>query len=52
MSFKIFRELDNGELVEVATFGDSEKAEAMVRTLKEHWPAVYLIAETKSDQSE
>jgi hypothetical protein len=52
MAFKVFRELDNGELLDVATHRDMEKAEALVQALKEHWPGVYLIKEIENDESE
>ncbi|HXX00676.1 MAG TPA: hypothetical protein VEJ00_05635 [Candidatus Acidoferrales bacterium] len=52
MSFKILRELENGELLEVANHGDFEKAEALVRALNEHWPGVYLIREIENEESE
>ncbi len=50
MAFKVQRELENGELLDVATHGDREGAEALVRALKEHWPGVYLIKEIESDE--
>lgn len=52
MAFKVQRELDNGELLDVATHGDMEKAEALVRALKEHWPGAYLIKEIEKEESE
>jgi len=52
MAFKIFRELENGEVLEVATHGVLEKAEALVQALKEHWPGIYVIREIENDKSE
>jgi len=52
MAFKVFRELDNGDLVHVATHNDVEEAEALVQALKEHWPGVYMIREVQNDESE
>ena len=49
MVFKVLRELENGELQEVATHGNLEKAEALVQALKEYWPGVYLIREIEND---
>jgi len=45
MAYKVQRELEDGELVEVTTRADLEKAEVLVRALKEHWPGVYRITE-------
>lgn len=45
VAYKVQRELEDGELVEVTTRADLEKAEVLVRALKEHWPGVYRITE-------
>lgn len=49
MAFKVQRELENGELLDVSTHDDLEKAEALVRALKEHWPGIYVVRESDEE---
>ena len=50
MAYRIFRELDNGELVDIANHSNLESAEAFVDVLREHWPGVYLIREVEDSE--
>jgi len=51
MVFKILRELDSEEMLEIATHRDLDAAKALVKALKEHWPGIYLIKEIESEDS-
>jgi hypothetical protein len=41
--YRVFRQLENGELVHVASRGEREKAAQLVESLKELWPGEYEV---------
>lgn len=51
MEYVIYRELDNKELVRIATRETLADAEHLVKCLRELWPAIYPIrpAEKKAE---
>jgi hypothetical protein len=47
-TYKILRELGNGELLLVATHDELTQAEQLKESLNRHWPGNYSIRETVS----
>ncbi len=47
--FTIFRRVEGGELLEVATADTREQAEKLVKSLNKLWPTEYVIEEAKPD---
>jgi hypothetical protein len=41
--YRVFRQLENGELVHVASRGEREKAAQLVESLKVLWPGEYEV---------
>jgi hypothetical protein len=48
MAYKIFRKLETGELLLVASFDDLDQAKQLVESLNEHWPADYSVQDSVS----
>ena len=50
MRYDIFRKIDDGEKLLVASRSNLEAAQDLVRGLNEHWPAEYTILEHLASQ--
>ena len=48
MSYTIFRKLETGELLRVATREDLTEAERLAQALDEYWPADYSVLDSWS----
>jgi hypothetical protein len=47
MPFTVLRKDRHDELVQVATTDDREAAEKLARSMKQLWPAEYVVQESK-----
>jgi hypothetical protein len=48
MTYTIFRRLETGELLRVATRDDLSEAEQLAQSLHEFWPADYSVLDSRS----
>ena len=48
MTYTIFRKLETGELLRVATRDDLREAEQLAQSLHEYWPAEYSVLDRQS----
>ena len=48
MSYTIFRKLETGELLRVATRDDLREAKQLAQSLHEYWPAEYPVLDAQS----
>jgi hypothetical protein len=48
MAYKIFRKLETGELLLLASFDDLDQAKELVQSLNEHWPGDYSVQDSVS----
>ena len=48
MSYTVFRKLETGELLQVATRDDLREAERLAQALDQYWPADYPVLDAPS----
>ncbi len=45
--YSVFKQLENGEFVNVATRDEREQAVQLVEALKAHWPGDYIVQDSE-----
>ena len=46
MIYKVFRKLETGELLPLASFEDLDRAKQLIASLEEHWPGDYFVMDS------
>jgi hypothetical protein len=49
MIYKVFRKLETGELLVLASFEDLDRAKQLIASLEEHWPGDYFVRDSLSN---
>lgn len=47
--YKVFRQLGNGEFVQVASREELEQAVQLVEELNDHWPGEYVVRDSEGN---
>lgn len=50
--FRVFRQLENGEFVHVASRDELEQAVQLVEALNAHWPGEYVVRDSEGNDVE
>ncbi len=49
MIYNVFRKLETGELLPLASFEDLDRAKQLIASLEEHWPGDYFVRDSASN---
>lgn len=47
--YSVFRQVENGEFIHVASRDDIETAVQLIQALNSHWPAEYVVRDSEGN---